>query len=334
MELEGGDDEFDNLLSKKGRKRRKLRRKKRKALKKSGVSRKEARKQARKEARKEIPRDTLKETAKKSWKKIKKVGEKIGQIVKKGVLLIPRQAGRGLVQLNYRGVAEKLKKGREQGLEKKIKDKWVKKLGGKWSSLKKAIDKGAKKKPLLCGVKCKGKLHKEVKANFTGFDGQPMLDKNKLYALVNEGVGYSNLVIDPATLTMISTGAGVVATLGGVVAGIKSSKQNQDAIDNQKELDDAQLELMSDGQKKEFEIMERKIASELSPEQQIWSNPDLTQDEKVEAVAQVREALGTEPTAQPETDSGKIFGLPRMAVILGGVVVAGLGIFAMTRGRK
>ena len=86
--LEGGDDEFDNLLSKKGRKRRKLRRKKRKELKKSGMSRKEARKKARKEARAEIPRDTLKETAKKSWKKIKKVGKGAWNIVKKASLSV------------------------------------------------------------------------------------------------------------------------------------------------------------------------------------------------------------------------------------------------------
>jgi hypothetical protein len=154
VELEGGDDEFDNLLSKKGRKRRKLRRKKRKALKKSGVSRKEARKQARKEARKEIPRDTLKETAKKSWKKIKKGVKAVGKVIKKGAFFIPRQSARSLVQINYRGLAEKLKKGQEQSkIKKKLKKKWVDKLGGKMSSLQKAIDKGAKKKPFT--VWCK-----------------------------------------------------------------------------------------------------------------------------------------------------------------------------------
>jgi hypothetical protein len=121
----------------------------------------------------------------------------------------------------------------------------------------------------------------------------------------------------------------LVGTLAGVVSGIKASKQNQDAIDNQKELDDAQLELMSDGQKKEFEIMERKIASELSPEQQIWSNPDLTQDEKVEAVAQVREALGTEPPAQ----EGAKKGMNMLYIGLGLLAVGGI-VFAMTRGRK
>jgi len=88
--LEGGDEEFDNLLSKKGRKRRKLRRKKRKEYKKSGMSRKEARKKARKEARKEIPRDTLKETAKKSWKKIKKGVKAVGKVLKKGAFFIPK----------------------------------------------------------------------------------------------------------------------------------------------------------------------------------------------------------------------------------------------------
>ena len=339
--LEGGDDEFDNLLSKKGRKRRKKRREKRREYKKQGMSRKEARKKARKEARAEIPRDTLKETAKKSWKKTKKiakkvgkavgkVGKAVGKVVMKGAMFVPRQAGRGLVQLNYRGIAEKLKKGQEQKKYKdKIKKKWTG-MGGSMKSLNKAINKGANKKPLLCGVKCKQKLHDKVKANFTGFDGEPMLDKDKLYALLNEGLGYSGFSPDPATLTMISTGAGVVGTLAGVVSGIKASKQNQEAIDNQKELDDAQLQLMDEGQKKEFELMEKKINAELSPEQQIMSNPDLTPQEKVEAVAQVREVMGN-TMPQPESDSGKIFGLPKMAVILGGVAVVGLGIFAMTR---
>ena len=244
-------------------------------------------------------------------------------------MFVPRQAGRGLVQLNYRGIAEKLKKGQEQKKYKdKIKKKWTG-MGGSMKSLNKAITKGANKKPLLCGVKCKQKLHDKVKANFTGFDGEPMLDKDKLYALLNEGLGYSN-ALDPATLTMISTGAGVVGTLAGVVSGIKASKQNQEAIDNQKDLDDAQLKMMDEGQKKEFELMEKKINAELSPEQQIMSNPDLTPQEKVEAVAQVREVMGN-TMPQTETDSGKIFGLPKMAVILGGVAVVGLGIFAMTR---
>ena len=324
--LQAGDDEkdgdFENLLSKKGRKRRKLRRKKRKELKKSGVSRKEARKKARKEARKEIPRDSLKETAKKSWKKIKKVGKAVVNVVKKGALFVPRQAGRGLVQLNYRGIAEKLKKGQGQGKSSKIKSKW-KGLGGSMKSLQKAIDKGAKKKPLLCGVKCKGKLHDAVKSNFSGANGEVLVDRDKLMALVNEGIGYSN--IEPATLTMIATGSGVVGTLAGVVGGLKASKQNQEMIDNQDENDKQSLEMMGDSQKAEFELMEKQIEQQLNPEEQIWNNPDLSQEEKIKSVKAVREALGD--TTGEDAQKG---GINPLYIGLGVLAVGGI-IFAMTR---
>ena len=169
-------------------------------------------------------------------------------------------------------------------------------------------------------------MHKEVKANFSGFDGQPMLDKDKLYAILNDTIGYSNSAGGADIAVMVSTGSAVIGTLAGVVSGIKASKQNQEAIDNQKELDDAQLELMTEAQKKEFELMEKKVNAETTPEQQVWSNPDLSQTEKIEAVAQIREALGDTSGGGEEKKGG----VPIWVWAVGGIVVLG-GVMMMMR---
>jgi len=94
-----------------------------------------AERQARRDARKEKRQERRKE------------GKGFFQGAKKIVLAAPRNAFRGLVALNVRGIATRL----AQGLEKspdRIKDLW-KKFGGKVDKLEQSINTGKNKKPLL-----------------------------------------------------------------------------------------------------------------------------------------------------------------------------------------
>ena len=63
-----------------------------------------------------------------------------------------------------------------------------------------------------------------------------------------------------------------------------------------------------------------------NPEEQIWNNSELSQTEKIEAVKQVREALG-DTTGGAEEKKG---GINPLYIGLGVLAVGGI-IFAMTR---
>lgn len=83
---------------------------------------------------------------KKIGKKLKKVSLKnILKGVKKIGLVVPRKAFLSLVFLNVRGLAKRLSKLSPVAIE----NLWVKKFGGKLSTIQKAISKGAKKRPLF-----------------------------------------------------------------------------------------------------------------------------------------------------------------------------------------
>lgn len=84
---------------------------------------------------------------------LKKLGQKIKKIslkdvfkgVKKIAFSVPRKAFLSLVFLNVRGLAKRLSRLSDTALEQI----WVKQFGGKLSVFKKAINKGAKKRPLF-----------------------------------------------------------------------------------------------------------------------------------------------------------------------------------------
>jgi len=81
---------------------------------------------------------------------LKKLGKKLNpKNLLKGVktlaFAIPRKAFLSLVFFNFRGIAKKMTKIPESDL----KNFWVKKFGGTFSSLQKAINKGKKKRPLF-----------------------------------------------------------------------------------------------------------------------------------------------------------------------------------------
>jgi len=290
-------DEFDNFLTKKARKRRKLRKK----LRKSGVSRKDARKQA----RKQIPRQSIKKLLSNGWEEIKKGGRQLGKLVVKATMVIPRASARGLLALNYRGMANKLGWVSKNDKKKwaKVKKKWGA-LGGKWSSFEKSVKIGDKKRPLFCGKKCKSKIAKKVKSNFSGANGYH-IDIDKLNALVrqtndevNENDEYHNVVCAGACVTasLIATGGTVLATIGSLIGkGMESKSLKKQMVHEEKE-NKKQMKYMSEKDKKEMEIADKQIKAQLDPRNQIIQNDKLTKVQKKEALVELDKVLGTDDT--------------------------------------
>lgn len=302
------DDDFDNLFTKKSRKKLS------KGVKKIG---KKISKGAKKIASK-VKKGVKKITIKNIVKGVKKGIKAVGNIIKKGALFIPRQSARGLMAVNFRGVASKMqhaknlndKKGassKDKAWKKKLDKKW-KALGGKNSWLWSAVKSGSKKKPLFCGAKCKQKLAKATgkKSGFLNANGEVIdyskwqLDPTRIKSLLRDGLGQSN--IEPATATLIATGGAVVGSLISLVGGMKQSKSaekmQKEALKQQKASDDKQYKLMAEQQnitkeeaKKQLDLVEKQITDELDPVNQILNNPNLTQEQKTEAVKQVQEVL-------------------------------------------
>ncbi len=103
----------------------------------------------------DFERDELQAVGKFSLKKVgrslKKLSlKKIFRAVKATSFIIPRKSFLALVALNVRGLATRLSKARPDGLKKE----WER-LGGKFSVLQGAINRGKNKRPLLGGGKIK-----------------------------------------------------------------------------------------------------------------------------------------------------------------------------------
>ena len=219
--------------------------------------------------------DVLYDAGGKGKKKLKKGLKKIGRGIATAALAVPRSAALVIMRLNFRGNAKKFSLLNSQG-EKKVLDKW-KKLGGDTEALKRAIKAGKDKKPFVCGKKCRAKA-----------GPNPQVTKDSEEFVNGAGID------DAALAAYISTGAGLVATMVGVVSKSKDFK-------NQKEL----MELQSDLNQKEREEaaidatmtpQERKIAEEIIKAQEsssdpinaIQMNPNLTNEEKQEAISQIK----------------------------------------------
>lgn len=120
------------------RKERVLKRKVQKKTIKATTEGKE-KKAAMKDFRKNVRRPQVKEAAKKVGKFLNKINP---------VLATGRGAFLALVRLNMRGMASKMAKGQELGKIGEVRKKWEK-MGGKWSRMEKAINKGKGRKALL-----------------------------------------------------------------------------------------------------------------------------------------------------------------------------------------
>lgn len=269
------DDDFENFLTKKMRKRRKVK----KELRKEGLSRKEARKQA----LKKVPRTTIKEVAKKIGGGIKKIGR--GIVI--GALAVPRASFLSLVAINFRGFGWKLdnivnkRNGTPASVEKKLKDKWYK-LGGNYDKLKKAISTGAKKKKaFFCGKKCKRKLlDADAYKRFSNFSDDD----------------YFNFV-DPASAgvtTWVAVGSGVIGALTPIITLSIDSAQQKKAMQNEKELAEQSLAEMSESEKRQIELAEEKLRLDADPKKMILANTNLSSKEKEEALKQLADAESKE----------------------------------------
>ena len=317
------DDDFDNLFTKKSR--RKLSKGFKKITKKLSI--KNIKKGL---TLKSIGRG-IKKAGKQVVKGVKKVGKAIGKgikavanVIKHAVLFLPRQAARGLIALNYRGVAYKLayQQKNNKSKWKKIESKW-RKLGGKNSWLKSAINKGKNKKALFCGAKCKKKLAKQTakKKNFAGHNflnangsanyGNYELDPTKLMRILKETPiqtdpenpeEFHNVVCAGACVTgvMVGLGGSIIGGLATYLSSVPANKALKQQVKDAKTRDDKELKLMAKQQgisKKQAEdqlkLMEMKVKDELNPVNQILNNPNLSPAEKKEAVKQVEQALDT-----------------------------------------
>ena len=125
--------------------------------------------------------------------------------VKKIALAAPRNAYLGLVKLNVRGLATRLKKALDKD-KAKVQSKWEK-LGGKFSSFEKAILVGAKKKPFLGAKKIKG---------------------------LDEYLSEDITIGEPATATVVgtflATAGPVIATLGKLLSSLKISDKEDELL--------------------------------------------------------------------------------------------------------
>jgi hypothetical protein len=224
---------------------------------------------------------------------------KIGKAIATAGLAPARAAALGLIRLNFRGSASKMNLLEGQGLDK-IETKWEK-LGGNKSKLRKAIDAGKGKKPLVCGKKCRAKAGKNVQIPSAESDD-----------FVN--------AVDPATAGLIAAGGGVLAALLKITDTSVGAKKQKELLLLNAELNQANKE--EDAIDATMTDQERKIAEEIikaqnsgfDPIQAIQNNPNLTADEKAAAIAEINESLGGDDNKK------KI-----LYFAVGAVVLVGLG---------
>jgi hypothetical protein len=219
----------------------------------------------------------------------------LGRTVARAALVVPRGAAIALIRLNFRGAATRFSLLTEKA-KGKLDLKW-KDLGGKTDRLNEAIKAGKGKKLLVCGKKCRAKA-----------GSNPSVDVSDEF--VN--------AVDPATASLIAAGAGVLATLIGVVGSNKSYK-------NQAELMKLEAALkQSESQENAIDATmtpaERKLAEEIIKAQNsggdaieaIRRNPNLTAEEKDAAIKSLQQMTGG--------------GDMKKKIIIGGIVVAIIGL--------
>ena len=305
--VEVDENEFDNFLTKKARKRNKERRKIRKELRSQGVSRRDARRQARKDALKKIPRDKLKDIAKRTFKNI-------GKGIKKGALAMPRGSYLALLRLNYRGNAWKIMaiENGDANLKNKLKNKWQNKLGGNYSKLIKNAKIGARKKPFFCGAKCKKKL---LDKNFKkSFDGNIEID---------DFIFHNEVATATTVSVIVGTASAIIGALSTIVGNAQAGKQQEKQIEAEKDLQQKSLDAMRESEKRQIALAEQQIKAQADPIQAILNNPNLTQAEKDKAIALTKDALKSERGANL-----------KKWLLIGGIGVVALGVIAYMIKRK
>jgi hypothetical protein len=158
-------------------------------------------------------------------------GTKKGFFAGKRVALSPsRSAFLGLIKLNYRGLASRMGAflDRDPNNWKKLEKKYCT-LGGGADSLRKSVNQGKNKKPLLCGARCKAKLP----ANFSGYslDG---LDFDYNYPTGAEETAAAAATASPilasigATLTAISAITSPASDIANDIKSVVEKDEEED----------------------------------------------------------------------------------------------------------
>jgi hypothetical protein len=301
------DEDYENFLTKKSRERRK---RKKQLRKEEGLTRKEARKQA----VEEIPRTTIKEVAQKVGGGLKKVGR--GIVI--GAVAVPRASFLSLVAINYRGFGWKLdniinlRNGTPASAREKLEKKWYK-LGGNWDKLQKAIRTGAKKKkPFFCGKKCKRKLtDANAYKRFSNFNADE-LDFNPYFN------AEPTTITAAAVGTWVGIGSSVIGAVSPIIKLAVDSKQQKEALKVEQEVAEQSLAEMSESEKRQIALAEEKLRLDADPKKMILANPNLTAQEKDEALKQLSDAESKET----ETNFKKY-------ALYGGLAI--VGIFLITK---
>jgi len=261
----------------------------------------------------------LKKGLQKLGGQIKSGVKAVGKGVAKVVVAVPRTAFLSLLDLNYRGFGWKiqsiltnpaLSKEKEQ-----LKKKWEL-LGGKFSALEKTAGIGSRRtKPFFCGKKCKSKLIdkdlskqsledlknkpieelknetiKEVMGNFSGFN-----TKSNFFtgSYIDSDSNYSNIAdggVGEAVGIWVGLASAVIGGLSGIISKGIESKDQKKMLQAEQEKTDKELASLSETEKKQIELAEKKLKAEADPRDLILKNDNLTPAEKREALAVIDDA--------------------------------------------
>jgi len=289
--FDGSDDEFDNFFTREFYERRRKRRAKRREYKSQGMSRRDARRKAREEARKEVPRVPLREALNRGFNVFKKVS-----------FAVPRASARFLISVNYRGFAQRLWFGWQQGgkTKDKIEDKWIK-LGGNPDKLLKSIKNGKDKRPIICGFNCKQNLAQNVKQD----PNYVSTEVAKLEDNATNDFSYDGGLSLPV---QVAIGGTIVTSIMSVVGGIQNNKRQKEALAEQERINNIQIQMASDQQKFENEQTLRMIEQQTSPISQIQADPNLTPAQKQQAINELNksQAIANDPTGLKTSGIGTI----------------------------
>ena len=276
----------------------------------------------------------LKKGLQKLGGQIKDVGKAIGKGVAKVVVAVPRTAFLSLLDLNYRGFGWKIQSILTNPALKKEKEKLKKKweqLGGKFSALEKTAGIGSRReKPFFCGKKCKTKLldkdlskqsledlkNKDID-NFSNFN----INSNFFTNSYIDDNKYSNVAESVVIGAWVGSASAVLGALAGIISkGIESADQKK-MLKAEAEKTDKELASLSESEKKQIELAEKKLKAESDPKDIILKNDNLTPAEKKEALAVIDEATS-------KSDSSKI----KKYILYGGIaLVILLVIFQVTK---
>lgn len=159
-------------------------------------------------------------------------GGVLGRGVKKVGLSVPRGSFLLLVRLNYRGIASRIARAKnDQPTEyDRALRKW-RTFGGSDKSLINSVNAGKGKKPLACGKNCRSKFDLPAKKkNFDGEDSSPYSADELEVMKMFPDIAYSN--VEPATTstgTIILTALPVLGGMVTALAGIKMSSDEKQA---------------------------------------------------------------------------------------------------------